>query len=272
MMDTAPTNITAFVGNVPQNYESYMVPIFMRPFAEDLAKRIAKSNPTRILELAAGTGILTECVHRELPNAEIVATDLNEDMISHAQSVRPQVRANWKTADAMDLPFPDESYDVVAMQFGYMFIPQQIEALKEIYRVLKPGGRVLFSTWDALEKNELTSEAKSALVDQVEPGPPKFLDVPFAMHDPAPILQEMQMAGFETSTPAWVTTNSVSKSAEDAANGIVFGTPLFGAIKDNNRDADAVRDHLAQAFSRRFGGPPVESKMQAIVFEGRKPA
>lgn len=270
-MQSVPASATSFVGNVPENYENYMVPLFMRPFAQDLARRVSKTSPNDVLELAAGTGVLTEELRKALPQARIVPTDLNQDMLDKAKEVRPDLNVEYRTADAQELPFADASFDVVAMQFGYMFIPEIAKAVAEAYRVLKPGGRYLFNTWDSIEKNPMAKVTSVALTDAIEPGAPKFLNVPFGSYDPNPILEVLRDAGFQIADADWVEHETSAPTTRDAATGLVNGTPMYSAIVENNRDAGVIRDQLATAFAAKFGDNPMRTSLQALVFEATKP-
>src|SRR5215212_5668652 len=98
-----------FSGSVPANYERYMVPILFRPYAELLAERALQFGPERILETAAGTGVVTAALAGALPDAEIVATDLNQAMLDVAQTRVASPNVSFRQADALDLPFEDDS-------------------------------------------------------------------------------------------------------------------------------------------------------------------
>jgi ubiquinone/menaquinone biosynthesis C-methylase UbiE len=132
---------TVFSGSIPSLYDKYAGPLIFAPYAEDLAERLAALNPTRVLEVAAGTGIVTRALARSLPaSVDIVATDLNQPMLDHAAAQLPSSRVTWQQADGQALPFPDGAFDAVVCQFGAMFFPDKRQAYREARRVLKPGG------------------------------------------------------------------------------------------------------------------------------------
>ena len=110
-----------------------------------------------LLETACGTGILTRALAARLPEAvAITATDLNEPMLDFARLQPSGGRVAWRQADAQALPFSDGTFDAVVCQFGVMFFPDKQRAYREVFRLLKPGGRFLFSVWDRLETNDLS--------------------------------------------------------------------------------------------------------------------
>src|SRR6476646_8017877 len=97
---------TAFTGSVAQFYERYMVPLIFEPYAVDLARRVARAAPRRVLELAAGTGVVTRQLALTLDaSADLVATDLNPAMIAEAARIGTARPVEWRQADAMQLPF-----------------------------------------------------------------------------------------------------------------------------------------------------------------------
>ena len=131
-----------FTGSVPALYDRCLGPLLFVPYARDIAARAALLRPGRVLETAAGTGIVTEALAAALPDAEIVATDLNQAMLDIAGARGLPARVNFQAADAQALPFPDSSFDLVVCQFGAMFFPDRVGAYGEARRVLRPGGRV----------------------------------------------------------------------------------------------------------------------------------
>jgi ubiquinone/menaquinone biosynthesis C-methylase UbiE len=115
---SAPASDATFAGPVPDVYEAQLVPLIFEPYAADLARRVAAGSPGRVLELAAGTGAATRALAALLPaDASIVATDLNPPMLDRARRSGTARPVEWRRADALQLPFPDRSFDAVACQF-----------------------------------------------------------------------------------------------------------------------------------------------------------
>ena len=119
-----------WVGSMPEAYNRWLAPAVFRPFARDLARRAARLAPGRILEIAAGTGVLTNELVTALPMAEVTATDLNAAMVEFGSRQAPG--AEWRQADALDLPFKNDQFDLVACQFGVMFFPDKLAAFAEV--------------------------------------------------------------------------------------------------------------------------------------------
>lgn len=136
-----------FVGDIPHFYDRCLGPVLFQAYAEDLSRRVILRAPRNVLEVAAGTGIVTRVLRDRLhAQARLTATDLNAPMLEAArEKFRPDEEVRFEPADALNLTFPDESFDCVVCQFGLMFFPDKLAALRETRRVLKPHGRYLFS-------------------------------------------------------------------------------------------------------------------------------
>lgn len=112
--------------------------------------RIRKWKPKRLLDVASGTGDLALEIQDHIPDCEVTASDFCAEMLAHASS---RGLAHTIVADALNLPFPEKSFDVVTVAFGLRNMADYPAALKEMLRVLKPGGRLVildFSLPDGL--------------------------------------------------------------------------------------------------------------------------
>ncbi len=260
----------AFVDAIPEVYDRLLVPLIFESYAADLARRAASEVPTRVLEIAAGTGVLTRHLAANLPDTtSIVATDLNAPMLERAAAIGTQRPVQWQLADALNLPFEDGSFDAVVCQFGVMFFPDKPRAYSEVRRVLRPQGRFLFNVWDRIEENEFSQVTESALETLFPSNPPRFFSrTPHSYCDPAIIQRQLTEGGFtNTAEVSTVTARSRAESAQVAATALCLGTPLRNEIEA--RDAsklDAATDCAAEAIARRFGNGAVDGKLQALVF------
>ncbi len=241
---------TVFAGSIPAVYDRYMVPLIFRPYADEIVSRASVIAPTRILETAAGTGVVTEALHEALPDAEIVATDLNAPMLEQAQRRVNASNVRFRPADALDLPFGDGEFDLIACQFGIMFYPDKVRGNAEARRVLRDGGKYLLATWDMVERNLATVTAGRAVAELFPGEAARFYErVPFRYHDRAVIEQDLRSAGFNEIEFETVELRSRAASARDAAIALVQGTPMRADIEQIapgalGRATDAAEDAL----------------------------
>ncbi len=258
-----------FVGSIPKVYETFLVPLIFEPYCQDLALRLATRPLKRVLEIAAGTGVVTRCLARVLPESvAIVATDLNQPMLDHAAALDTVRPVQWRQANAEQLPFENGSFDAVICQFGAMFFPDKPRAFAEARRVLRPGGVFIFNVWDRIEENEFADVVTTALEELFPEDPPRFLArTPHGYCDVSTIRRDLAIGGFSASAQiSAVTARSQAKSAWAPAFAYCQGTPLRNEI--DARDAtrlDVATEIAAEAIARRFGTGPVDSKIQAHV-------
>lgn len=226
------TQDSVFSDTIASIYDRYMVPLVFAPYAEEVARRAAAFMPGHILETAAGTGVVTQALHRALPDAEIIATDLNAPMLEVAAARVRSDKVSFEAADAQDLRFADDSFDLVACQFGVMFYPDKVRGNAEARRVLRDGGRYLLVIWDRVERNLATMTAGRAVAELIPQGAGRFYErVPFRYHDQAEIAADLRAAGFADVQLETIALESRAASARDAAIALVQGTPMRADIE-----------------------------------------
>jgi len=245
-----------FDGSIPEMYDRYLGALLFQPYAADLAERVAKLRPRRVLEIAAGTGVVSRQLLEALPKeTSLTVTDLNAPMLEYARhksTARGRV-VEWRQADAQQLPFPDESFDAVVCQFGVMFFPDKRRALLEFNRVLEKGGALIFSVWDSFDSNPVQSIAHSTIGTFFQEDPPDFYKVPCGMGNKAEAVRLSEDAGFKDIVIETVSLTGRSDSARSAAQGLVMGNPVINAIRERGTaDVDEIilplRAHVVTAI------------------------
>lgn len=258
-----------FAGSIPENYDRHMVPLIFEPYAADLARRAASFSPGVVLEIAAGTGVVTRALAPKLSaTARYVVTDLNRPMLDYAASRQPpDDRITWRQADAMALPFENATFDVVCCQFGAMFFPNRTTAYREAKRVLKPGGHFLFSVWDRIEENVFADDVTNALAKMFPDDPPRFLvRTPHGYHDTAVIRRDVEDAGFSDVTIETRAEQSRASSPRIPAVAYCEGTLLRDEIEAREAGKlEAATDYATSVIADRHGSGEVAAKIQAHV-------
>lgn len=269
MTDSGP----AFAGGIPAAYETYLVPLVMRDYAADLAARVSPRGGGSVLEIAAGTGVLTRLLRERLPaSVKLVATDLSPDMLQFATShVGPHDGLDFRTADGTALPFPDASFDAVACQFGVMFYPDKAKGFAEALRVLRPGGVFAFNVWDSLARNPMPDAVRNTVEGLFPADPPRFIHLPHGYNDIAAIKDGLQAAGFAEIEIVVKPRVARAATARAAAMALVAGNPYAVEIADRREPPlELVVDEVARVLGERFGSAPFEAPIQAILFVARK--
>jgi len=260
-----------FVGSIPETYDRLMVPMIFAPYAADIARRLSALKPKRILEVAAGTGVVTRAVADALSQVDIVATDLNQPMIDHAKSRQSGGKVEWRTADALALPFPDESFDAVVCQFGAMFFPDKVRGYSEARRVLRNRGPYIFNVWDKIEANEFADVILKALADVFPNDPPRFMQrTPHGHHDGEVIRADLKNAGFTDVSIEPLEAISRAPSAKSAVTAYCQGSPWKLEIEARGAPGlEAAMAKATEALTKRFGAGPIEGRIRAYVITAR---
>jgi len=258
-----------FAGSIPEIYDTYLVPLIFEAYASDLARRVAEGAPTRVLETAAGTGVVTRALAPLLgKGAHYFVSDLNQPMLERAARRQDaDDRIVWRQADALHLPFEEGSFDTVCCQFGVMFFPDRIAGYRETLRVLKPGGRFLFNVWDRIEYNDFARLVTDAVGAIFPSDPPRFLArTPHGYHDVEQIAAELRNAWFSTIEMVMLHQRSHAPSARNPAMAYCQGTPLRNEIETRDPAAlSTVTDRAAEAIAKKHGQGPVSGKIQGHV-------
>lgn len=262
-------NIT-FGGSIPANYDRYLGPLLFEPYALDIASRVGTNHVNPVLEVACGTGRVTNHLKKQITGS-VVATDINPDMIAVAKSQVPHADIEWRTADMQALPFEDATFDTVVCQFGIMFVPDKAQAFKEVLRVLRPGGRFIFNTWDRIENNGVPSVANKVVTEFFNGAPPMFYSIPFSMFKPDELRNLPIQNGFSSVDVRLVKKVGRSNTSMDAARGMVEGSPIINEIRTKDpASIDTILELISREVASRFNDKPVISPLQAWVGEAVK--
>jgi SAM-dependent methyltransferase len=262
-------NDRVFAGSIPAIYHQYMAPMLFEPYAADLAERLRSISCGRILEIAAGTGIVTRALACAVSkNVSIVATDLNQPMLDFAAGKCDTENITWQQADAQDLPFDDGSFDAVVCQFGVMFFPDKVAAYRETRRVLGRGGQFIFNVWDRIEENHVTLAATEALAALIPDNPPLFMArTPHGYHDRERVELDLRAAGFSHVKMETRRLQSRSTTARNAALGLCQGTPLRNEIEERMPGRlDEATQTVEKRIASTLGEENIQAPMQAHIF------
>ena len=268
-------NDAQFVGSIPDYYDSGLGPVLFADFAADMARRVAALAPRRVLETAAGTGIVSRAMRDRLPaDARLTVTDLNPPMLEIARrKFTAGELVEVQPADAQALPFGDAAFDAMVCQFGIMFYPDKPKSYREAMRVLRPGGTYLFSVWDAHSQNGF-ARITERLIRQVFPvDPPGFYRVPFSCSEIDPIKEALVEAGFSGLSIDVLRIDKPVSELKPFAEGLILGNPLVDQIRARSGVApDEMVAALVDALGHEFGTDPATIPLHTITYAARKAA
>ena len=263
------TGDTRWLDSMPEYYDRCLAPAVFAPYARYVAGIAATHAPKAVLEVAAGTGVVTAELVRALPAAQITATDLNPAMVAWAaQRVGGPA---WMPADAQRLPFRDASFDMIVCQFGVMFLPDKAKAFAEAARVLRPDGLFGFTVWDTIDTSPLTAAVIDGLAEAIPDDPPDFLArIPHGYHDPDQVRLDIAAGGLVVESIERVVLRGTAPSARVIAEGFCYGTPLRFELEERG-DVEHLTDELADRMTVEFGPGPVAGDMAGYVVSARRP-
>lgn len=254
------------------HYDEFYGPMFFEPFAVEVAKRIDPPSVNVALELAAGTGRVARHIRQRIPaSAKLIASDIDEDMLSAAKEKLIDFDIDWQHIDAQQIPLADNSVDLIVCCFAYMFVPDKSKAFAEVYRVLKPGGMFLFTTWDTLESNAASYTYLSAAKKYLDGILPESTYVATSMNDEADIRPLLNDAGFSKISIEKVSKSSVCSTANEAAKGLVHSGPVIEKIRKLNPAlVDELMIDVENELSEKFGAAPMIAPISAVVCQAWK--
>lgn len=259
------TDVAAnFVGSIPEYYDRFLGPRIFSNYAREITARVVSLHPRSVLELAAGTGIVSRELRNSLPaHCALLVSDLNLPMLDAAEAkFRPDENVVFEAADATALSFVENSFDSVVCQFGVMFFPQKEKSYGEVRRVLRPDGHYIFSVWGSWKQNPFAQLAHKVVADLFPNNPPGFYKVPHGYHNEELIHDELMAAGFTLAEFETLHLSSDIPSSRDFARGLVFGNPLLEEILARGGDPEVVCSAIATALDDNLGS---SMPLQAVI-------
>jgi ubiquinone/menaquinone biosynthesis C-methylase UbiE len=259
-----------FVGSIPENYECYLVPTIFGPWAEDLVEMAALRPGERVLDIACGTGIVARTAARKLAGSgSVVGLDLSAPMLAAARAAAAAegMAVEWCESSAVKLPLADAAFEVVFCQQGLQFFPDRVSALREMYRVLTPGGRLVLSVWGPIERSPGFAVLTEALTQHIGPDAGALMTAgPFSLSDAEELRAIVAEATFKDVTirPGFKTLRFLSP--DEFVLRYAAGSALASAVAHADAGAVAallagVATKLQSAIDDQGLGFPIEANL-----------
>jgi len=272
-MPNVDTNAN-YGGTIPEYYDSCLGPAWFDAFGADLARRLRGGLAGDVLEIACGTGLVTRRLRERIdPARRLVASDISKAMLDYARNKLVDCNGiEWREADAASVPFGAGEFGAVVCAFGVMFVPDKRAVFREARRVLKSGGIFLFNVWDRIEENPAAA-INAEVIEGLFPGDAEVrFRTPYEMHDPGPLRQLLQEAGFRDERIEKKRIQVDGVSARKIAVGQIRGTPRSLLLEKRGVSLDSVIEEVAAALARVGGADPWRGPANALVAEARADA
>lgn len=239
--------------SAPELYERYLVPAITSIWAADLLDRLRVEPQESVLDIACGTGAVIRRLATVAHGGRLVGTDLNAAMLKIARSINTERPIEWVEGSALDLPFSAKSFDVVLCQLGLQFFPDRPLALREMVRVLRPGGRVGLSVYSAIERTPAAYAFVRALDRRLGPDSSRTKRAEHVFPDPDEVKSLMEGAGFSDVNVATVTKQINFPSMLDYVRFQLIATPMANLLKSAEApERDAVIASIAADAASRL--------------------
>ena len=249
----------SFTGGIPEIYDRYIFPVNIKKFAMELGQVVAELNSKRVLEVAAGTGAGSDCVLQQLDEGvEYTLTDISSDMLIQAHRHFADRAIKIEVADACDLPYDADEFDTVICQFGMMYFEDAERAMDELFRVLTPGGHLVFSVWDSLEHHPFSRLARDLLSRYAPELNSRFLDFPYSWCSLDAMKSRLEMAGFRRINFTITRHTCEPEPCRQTVESILHGTPLGLELDACGVDRQTLTDQLTAELEQRVGGERLE--------------
>lgn len=267
----AAVSYHSYGGSAPENYERFFVPAIGTPFAEELLAVAGLRSGERVLDVACGTGIVARlAAGRVGAGGTVAGLDLNPGMLAAARSATPEgLSIEWHQSSAEKMPFTDGSFDVVLSSLGLQFFPDKLAALKEMYRVLTPGGRIAVGTVGPMPPP--FGALAEAMARYVKPEAGAFVEQVFSLHDPREFGDLVKSAGFGEVAVDTRTVRLVLPPPNEFLWQYVHSTPIAGLLAqvDDETRGEIERD-VVGAWEPYVDDGALIARPSMVVATGRR--
>jgi ubiquinone/menaquinone biosynthesis C-methylase UbiE len=249
---------------------------FLGPVGREIITSIKPAGNNIILDVAAGTGEPGLTIAAMLKGGKVIITDLAEDMLTIAKekAVKQGIsNIETKQCDVCELPFADHSFDAISCRFGFMFFPDMQLAANEMYRVLKPGGRIATSVWNLPEKNFWVTAMMGTINKNIElPAPVPGAPGMFRCAKPGLMTAIFQQAGFKNSQEKEVLSKMNCGTVDRYWNMMTeVGAPIVAALsKADDITRQKIKGQVFELISEKYPGENIAIDASALVIYGEK--
>ncbi len=249
---------------------------FLKPMGDEIIRLLGPANGDVVLDVAAGTGEPGLSIAARLKGGQVIITDLAEDMLAIARenAARRGIKnIETRVCDVCELPFSDNTFDAISCRFGFMFFPDMRLAAQEMFRVLKPGGRIATAVWDGPEKNFWVTATMGAINRNLElPAPAPGAPGMFRCAKDGLMTGLFAEAGFKNVAQSEVAGKLNSGTFESYWNMMndIAAPVVAGLSKADEAMRAKIKAEVAQAVKQKYPQGDVRIDSGALVIYGEK--
>ena len=249
---------------------------WLKPMGDEIIRRIQPKDGDTILDVASGTGEPGLTIASTMKTGKVILTDLAEDMlaITRENAARRGIKnIETRACDVCELPFPDNTFDSISCRFGFMFFPDMLLAAKEMYRVLKPGGRIATAVWNVPEKNFWVTVTMGAINRNIEmPVPPQGSPGIFRCAKDGLMTNLFSQAGFKNVSQTEVPGNIKSHTADVYWELMteIAAPVVAGLSKADDAMKAKIKGEVFKALNEKYSDGNIVVDSNALVIYGEK--
>ncbi len=249
---------------------------FLKPMGDEIIRLINPKGADVVLDIAGGTGEPGLTIAYMLNGGKVVLADLSEGMLEIARenaAKRGIKNIETKACDVCELPFADNTFDAISCRFGFMFFPDMLLAAKEMFRVLKPGGKIATAVWNVPEKNFWITAIGGTINKNMQlPAPPAEAPGMFRCSKSGLIQDMFEKAGFRNTSEQEVAGKLKTGTTDVYWNLLTEVAAPFVAALSKADDAmrEKIKREVYQAVNQKYPDNNVIIDGSALVIYGEK--
>lgn len=249
---------------------------FLKPMGDEIVRLLAPKDNDVVLDVAAGTGEPGLTIASMMTGGKVIITDLSGDMLAITRenaAKRGITNIETRTCDVCELPFADNTFDAISCRFGFMFFPDMLLAAKEMTRVLKPGGRIATSVWNAPDKNFWVTAIMGTIQRNMKlPASPPGAPGMFRCAEDGFISDLFVRAGLKNVSQREITGRLNCKTADAYWNMMTeVGAPIVAALSEaDDSMKEKIRGEVFQSVKQKYPDGNVVIESSALIVYGEK--
>ncbi len=249
---------------------------FLKPMGDEIIRLLHPAGKDQVLDIASGTGEPGLTIATMLDGGKVVITDLADHMLEIAAEKadkRGITNIETQLCDVCELPFPDNSFDAISCRFGFMFFPDMQLAVNEMYRVLKPGGRIATAVWNVPEKNFWVTAIMGTINRNMElPPPPPGAPGMFRCAKEGLIAGMFREAGLKHVSEKEVSGQLRAGTTDNYWNMMTeIGAPIVAALsKADASMRSRIQSEVYDLVNQKYPDGKVHIDCSALVIYGEK--